>query len=116
MNWYIKVIRNFVNFKGRARRKEYWMFQLFNFLIAFSLGVVAGIVDLVSKSGNLWLDGTNLAYTLFIFLPSLAVGVRRIHDIGRTGWWVIVPVVGLVFLFFKTQPQDNDYGPNPKAI
>lgn len=114
MNWYIDVIKNYAVFSGRARRKEYWMFMLFNLLISFALGFIEGFLG---GPGIL-----SLIYTLAILIPSLAVTVRRLHDTGRSGWWVlisIVPILGIILLIFMlldSQPNENEYGQNPKAI
>ncbi|REE56267.1 uncharacterized membrane protein YhaH (DUF805 family) [Paenibacillus taihuensis] len=112
MHWYGKVISNYVGFTGRARRKEYWMFLLFNIIISIILGIIEGI----SGSGLL-----SKLYSLFIFLPSLAVTVRRLHDTGKSGWWVLiglVPIVGfivlLIFTCLDSDPGTNQYGENPK--
>jgi uncharacterized membrane protein YhaH (DUF805 family) len=113
MEWYLKVLKNYVGFSGRARRKEYWMFALFNFIIAFVIGFVEGFLNLVGVISTL--------YSLAIFLPSLAVSVRRLHDTGRSGWWLLIsliPLIGLiiliVFLCEDSKENENQYGPNPK--
>ncbi|TXI47329.1 MAG: DUF805 domain-containing protein [Lysobacter sp.] len=114
MNWYLDVIKNkYFNFDGRARRQEYWMFTLFN-IIAI---VILAIID--SFFGKPILQGL---YTLAIILPSLGVTVRRLHDTGRSGWWILiafVPFIGglilLVFTILDSQPGDNQYGANPKG-
>lgn len=120
MNWYLAVLKNYVGFSGRARRKEYWTFLLFNILIGIVLGIIEGIVGIAPES-----DTSVLAaiYALAVFLPALAVGVRRLHDIGRGGGWLLiglVPIIGvivlLVFLAKDSQSGDNEYGPNPKAL
>ncbi|MBO7747620.1 DUF805 domain-containing protein [Paenibacillus sp. MWE-103] len=113
MEWYLKVLQNYVGFTGRARRKEYWMFVLFNILVSIALAVVDGLLG----SGRL-LSGL---YSLAVLLPTLAVTVRRLHDTGRSGWWyfiILIPFVGaivlLVFVCLDGEPNDNQYGPNPK--
>lgn len=113
MNWYLGCWKKFAEFSGRARRTEYWMFVLFNFLASFAVGIVDGIVG-----ANGALVGL---YNLAVLIPSLAVGVRRLHDTGRSGWWMlisVIPVIGwivlLVFLCQDSQPGDNGYGANPK--
>ncbi len=118
MNWYIEVLKKYAVFSGRARRKEYWMFALFNFIISFLLGIVAGFAGAVI--------GTNLSilsilYTFAVLLPSIAVGVRRLHDTDRSGWWllvVLIPIIGwIALLIFSVQdstPGENNYGANPK--
>lgn len=119
MRWYIKVLKQYADFQGRARRKEYWWFFLVNVLIGFGLGVIeagAGIIDPTTGYGPL-----SGLYTLAILIPGFAVSVRRLHDTGRRGWWLLsglVPVIGpLVLLYFFVQDSEageNDYGPNPK--
>jgi uncharacterized membrane protein YhaH (DUF805 family) len=112
MDWYLQVLGKYVEFTGRARRKEYWMFALINAVIAISIGVVEGLLGSPGIIGGL--------YALFVFLPSLAVAIRRLHDSGKTGWWilvVLVPIIGLfVFIYFMVVPGDlgaNEHGPDP---
>ena len=112
MEWYVGVLKKYADFKGRARRKEYWMFFMFNFLISIGLGMV----DAMLGTGVL-----GMIYALAILLPSLAVGARRLHDIGKSGWWLLIgliPLVGLVLLYFLVQPsqsENNEYGAPPLA-
>ena len=119
MNWYLSAFKKYAVFTGRARRKEYWFFQLFNtlFLVAL-LGVDAITGMMRAHAGIGLLSGL---FGLATFLPSLGVLVRRLHDTGRSGWWILiglVPFVGgivlLVFMFLDSQPGNNQYGPNPK--
>jgi len=119
MNWYLEVLRKYAVFDGRARRKEYWMFFLFNLIIAFLLGLILGVIG-VSESISSALCGV---YLLAVLIPGLAVCVRRFHDSGRSGWWVLVglvPVVGgiavLIFMLLDSEPGSNQYGPNPKGV
>jgi len=118
MNWYLDVLKKYVVFSGRARRKEYWMFVLFNIIISIVLGFIDGMMGTGGHSGIGLLAGI---YTLAVLLPSIAVAVRRLHDTGRTGWWLLiafVPLIGalvlLVFMVLDSQPGTNAYGPNPK--
>lgn len=113
MNWYLDVLKKYAVFSGRARRKEYWMYMLFN-LIAY---VVVAIVDAVLTTAPL-LTGI---YALAVFLPTLGVTVRRLHDTGRSGWWILlglIPLIGAIILivFYATEGDqtDNAHGPNPK--
>ncbi len=108
MEWYLAVLKKYAEFTGRARRKEFWMFVLVNFVIALVLSVV----------GAETLSGL---YSLAVFIPTIAVGARRLHDTGRSGWWQLislVPLVGLIVLIiFMAQEgavDDNQYGSNPK--
>ena len=116
MNWYLEVLRKYAVFTGRARRKEYWMFILFNMIIAFAIGFVSGFTEAILGIGKILSTSTNLIYSLGILIPSIAVAIRRMHDIGRSGWWILFPFVNLVFLCFDSQPGDNEYGPNPKEV
>jgi uncharacterized membrane protein YhaH (DUF805 family) len=112
MDWYLKVVKNYVGFQGRARRKEYWMFFLFNVIIGFVIGFVDGLFNLSQVLSTL--------YSLAILLPSLAVGVRRLHDTGRSGLWLLIgliPLIGFIVLlifFCEDSKDENQYGPNPK--
>ncbi|MEU5540436.1 DUF805 domain-containing protein [Streptomyces sp. NPDC020362] len=115
MSWFIEALKKYAVFSGRARRKEYWMFALFSGIIYAVLAIVA----VVSKTPALLaLPGI---FYIGILLPSLAVGVRRLHDTGRSGWWLLfalVPLAGpitlLVFTCTDSQAGANQYGPNPK--
>lgn len=113
MEWYLKVLRQYGDFTGRARRKELWMFTLFSVIIS----LVLAIVDSQLPFGIL-----GIIYGLAVLLPSLAVGARRLHDIGRTGWWQLIsliPIIGTIVLivFWATDgdPGPNAHGPNPKT-
>lgn len=113
MEWYIDVLKKYVVFEGRARRKEYWMFALFNFTIIVALSVVEALLEMPPF--------ISLIYQLAVLLPSLAVSVRRLHDTNRSGWWmllVLVPIVGpivlLVFFALEGKPEENQHGVNPK--
>ena len=130
MKWWLTCIRKYVTFEGRARRKEYWMFTLFNVVFV----VVTMLLDILlfgatpdNPTSPRYL--TTL-YGLFVFLPTLTVVVRRLHDIGRSGWWLagyygvafvctilmITAVWMIVWMCFDSQAGENKYGPNPKQI
>ena len=120
MNWYLEVVKKYAVFSGRAQRMEYWMFALFNVIIAFALGIFEGIFGAIIGSD---LNILSFLYAAAILLPSLAVTVRRLHDTGRSGWWLfigLIPVIGwialLVFYVQDSQPGQNQYGSNPKEI
>lgn len=112
MNYYLKVIKNYAKFDGRARRKEYWIFALFNIIIACVLGAIEGAY------GN-YSDGDSGAFfslfQLFIFIPSLAVGVRRMHDANKSGWCLLIPLYNLILTFTPGTKGENKYGPDPKT-
>lgn len=118
MNWYLDVLKQYAVFTGRARRKEYWMFFLFNLIAAVVLGIIDGVLGL-SLSQGMGLLGS--LYALAVLLPSIGVTIRRLHDTNRSGWWCLiafVPLIGgivlLVFMLLDSTPGDNQYGPNPK--
>ena len=117
MNWYLGVLKKYVVFRGRARRREYWMFTLFSVIITVVLAVLERIAGPFHESRVL-----ATLYSLAVFLPTLAVAVRRLHDTGRSGWWLLigfVPFIGWiilsVFLVLDSQPGENQYGANPKG-
>lgn len=120
MNWYLKALRQYVDFNGRARRSEYWYFVLFSFLISIGLSLVDvfafGISPMTGESGLL----SNL-YSLAVLLPTLGVTVRRLHDVGKSGWYILIaliPLIGAIWLlilfFTDSKPGTNKWGPNPK--
>lgn len=115
MSWYLAVLRKYAVFTGRARRKEYWMFVLCNFLITVMLVFVLGFAGELLGLGGKLSDAGSVAYALAIFVPAFAVAVRRMHDLGRSGWWMVVPVANLVFLCLGGQAGENEFGPDPKA-
>jgi uncharacterized membrane protein YhaH (DUF805 family) len=119
MNWYIDAWKNYVNFQGRARRKAFWMFALFNIIAIVALTFVEGLIGLRGEGGYGILSGL---YSLAVILPALALAVRRLHDTGRSGWWILLgliplvgPIVLIVFYVTDSQPGTNQYGPNPKG-
>jgi uncharacterized membrane protein YhaH (DUF805 family) len=115
MNWYFKTLKKYAVFEGRAQRLEYWLFMLFSSIISASLkyvDITIGSFDIGAGFGPF-----SALYTLLIIIPGVAVSVRRLHDIGKSGWWFLitaVPILGLiVFLFFMvrdSQPEANKYG------
>lgn len=114
MNWYLKCIKQYADFSGRARRQEYWMFVLINILF----GIAAGIIDTI-----IGFNCVSYLYSLFVLIPSIAVCVRRLHDIGKSGYWILisfVPLVGAIILIVwacrEGDGADNEYGPNPKVV
>ena len=120
MNWYLQALKKYTVFTGRARRKEYWFFVLFNILISAALSVVDYVTGTYSSHYGMGLLGG--LYALGVLLPAIAVTIRRLHDTGRSGWWILialVPLIGgivlLVFMVLDSQPGDNEYGPSPKA-
>lgn len=110
MNWYLEVLRKYAVFVGRARRKEYWIFVLGNVIIGFVIGLVMGIAGANPNGVNVPV----LLFQLAILIPSLAVGVRRMHDTDHSGWWLLVPIVNLVFAVSAGTHGSNRFGVDPK--
>lgn len=120
MDWYLSVIRNYLGFSGRARRKEYWMFILVNFVLSAVLGILDSMLGLKIFGDKALLT---TVYGIVIFLPWWAVQFRRLHDTDRSAWWLlllVIPVIGwLVILAFNCQAGtvgNNRYGPSPKEF
>lgn len=114
MKYFIDAVKRYVDFSGRARRKEYWMYVLFYMIFAIAVGIVAGIIRMPLLTS---------LYSLALFLPTLGVSVRRLHDLGKSGWWFLlglIPVIGgiILLIWFCTEGEqaNNQYGPNPKAV
>jgi uncharacterized membrane protein YhaH (DUF805 family) len=120
MNWYIKVLKNYANFSGRARRKEFWFFALFNMIFAIAAAIVDNVLGIAFEDtgyGPLY-----CLYGLAVLIPGIAVSIRRLHDIGKSGWYyllVLIPCVGgIILLVFALTPgdtYDNEFGSDPKA-
>ena len=117
MDWYLKVLKQYTRFHGRARRKEYWYFYLINFLITIVLLFLDRFILRQTEGIGFLLA----IYTLGVLLPSIAVAIRRLHDIGKSGWWYLInfiPLIGgLIFLYFTvldSEPGQNKFGRNPK--
>lgn len=132
MKWYLKVLRQFADFRGRARRKEYWMFLLFNIIFLIIAATIDNLLgttfkvdpeyDAYGSGGALPYGWVYVLYALFVFLPGLSVGVRRLHDVGKSGWMMfiaLIPIIGAIWLLvlYCTDSQDgpNKWGDNPKS-
>ena len=120
MDWYLSVWKKYAVFSGRAQRAEYWYFVLFNCLAIIGLVIIDSITGSFDDDAGIGL--LSGLYYLGVLLPSLAVTVRRLHDTGRSGWWMLIALLpflgGLILLFFAvqdSQPGGNQYGLNPKG-
>jgi uncharacterized membrane protein YhaH (DUF805 family) len=121
MEWYLLVLKKYAEFNGRARRKEYWMYALINILIIFVLEIAGfALIKNVTVVGYIFLALLGI-YSLATLIPSLAVGIRRLHDTGKSVWWIFIslipfvgPIILLIFLVKDSDPGTNLYGPNPK--
>ena len=104
MKFYLKVLQNYATFKGRASRSEYWYFVLFNIIFSIVLGFVSGLVDL------------SILYTIYslaVLIPSIAVAVRRMHDVGKSGWYILIPIYDLILACTQGVKGENEYGTEP---
>jgi uncharacterized membrane protein YhaH (DUF805 family) len=115
MKWYLKVLNQYTDFNGRARRKEYWMFFLFNFLFSLLALALDNLVGMTME--GLFYGPLFSIYAIAVFIPGLAVAVRRLHDVGKSGWMVLInfiPLIGtiwfLVLLATNSKPGPNQYG------
>ena len=106
MNYYLKVVKNFNVFTGRARRSEYWYFVLVNWVVTIILGKVFGYLGL---------EFISTAYALAMIIPGISGGVRRMHDVGKSGWYLLIPVYNLILAVTEGEKGDNAYGPDPKS-
>ena len=120
MSWYLEVLKKYAVFSGRARRKEYWYFFLFNIFVSIFLGVIDGVTG--SSSAGAGMGMLSGIYSLAVLIPGIAVTVRRLHDTDRNSWWLLIgliPIIGaiilVVFMLQDSEPGDNQYGSNPKG-
>ena len=115
MNWYLECLRQYGYLNGRARRSEYWYFNLINLIIVLAIDFI--FTPILGFSSIIIIR----LYALAVFMPSVAVTVRRLHDIGKSGWFILlalIPLVGaivlLIFYCTDSEPGENQWGPNPK--
>ena len=108
MNYYLHVLKEkYADFNGRARRAEFWQFVLFNFIISFVLGLIDGML--------FGYRAISALYSLAVLVPGIAVGVRRMHDIGKSGWFIIIPFYNIYLATLEGNKGPNEYGPDPKG-
>lgn len=105
MNYYLKTLKNYATFSGRARRSEYWFFFLFNAIISVLLNIVGTFLDLPILGS---------IYSLGILIPSIAVGIRRMHDVNKSGWFLLIPIYNLVLACTNGTQGENSFGSDPK--
>lgn len=106
LSYYVKALQNYSEFSGRARRSEYWYFMLFNLIISF----VMGIIDALFGMGG-WLSNI---YSIAVLLPGIAVSIRRMHDINKSGWYIMIPLYNLILCCTEGGKGANQYGVDPK--
>lgn len=100
-----KVFQNYATFTGRANRPEYWWFFLFNILVGIGFNILSLMIPAIVY--------LNILYTLATIIPSIAVGVRRMHDVGKSGWFILIPIYNLILFCTEGDNGTNEYGPNP---
>lgn len=105
MEYYLMVLKNYTGFSGRARRSEYWYFALFSAIVSVGLGFIGGLVGFEMLS---------TVYSVAVLLPSIAVGVRRMHDVGKSGWFLLIPIYNLILACTAGEAGPNQYGADPK--
>ncbi|MDP3917869.1 MAG: DUF805 domain-containing protein [Candidatus Woesebacteria bacterium] len=104
MHYYIEAIKKYAVFKGRSSRKQYWMFVLFNFIISLVLVLVEVLLGIDSNSVL-----SNI-YSMAVLIPSIAIGVRRMHDLDKSGWFLLIPIYNFILTLTKGTEGDNEYG------
>ena len=121
MDWMLMPLRRYAEFSGRSQRKEYWMYTLFLFIVSIVIGIIEGILGINTMIGGVYGPLTVLLL-LGTLVPSIAVGIRRLHDTDRSGWWLLialVPLIGaivlLVFYVSDGTSGSNRFGPDPKG-
>ncbi len=111
MNYYFEVLKKYAVFSGRASRKEYWMFSLFNIIIMFVLGLILAVIGITYEKADLLVN----IYSLAVALPSIAVTIRRMHDVNKSGWFMLIPFYNFILTVTDGTKGDNKYGPDPKG-
>ena len=106
--YFLKVLKNYANFEGRARRREYWYFTLFYYLLSLPLIFVDQAID--PEIGY-----AGIIYSLGMIIPSIAVAVRRMHDVGKSGWYILIPIYNLILACTNGDVGINEYGNDPKG-
>lgn len=106
------VLQNYANFNGRARRREYWMFTLLSTIISIVIGIVDRTTGLTFGAAQTGILGA--IYSLAILIPSFAVAIRRMHDIDKSGWFILIPIYNIVLLATEGDKGPNQYGADPK--
>ena len=105
MDYYLSALQDYASFNGRASRSEYWYFLLFNLIIAFLFTIIgiAAEMPLISP-----------LYTAAVLLPAVGVSIRRMHDVGKSGWYILIPIYNLILACTEGEKGANQYGPDPK--
>lgn len=116
MKYFIHALKNYANFNGRARRKEYWFFQLFQIIIVFGLSFLAGLLSHLNEGLGIFASVLAVIALIGFVIPGLAVTVRRMHDVGKEWWYMLIPIYSLILVFTEGQAGPNEYGEDPKML
>lgn len=109
LNNYVATLKKFADFNGRARRSEYWYFVLVNFLVMMAFNFMS-----IALNGSSFVGLLSVLFNLVVLVPSIAVAVRRMHDVGKSGWYALIPVYNLILACTEGTAEENEYGANPK--
>lgn len=112
MKYYLQAFRKYAQFTGRSTRKEYWYFVLFNTIFTYATILIPYYIEMYSSNYSFWGVMPFWIYCMGAMLPSLAVGVRRMHDVGKSGWFILIPIYSLVLAVMASEPMTNKWG-NP---
>jgi uncharacterized membrane protein YhaH (DUF805 family) len=113
MHYYLTVLKKYAVFSGRARRAEFWYFFLFSSIIVFVLGFVEGLAGIAPGTDESFLG---IMYQLAVVVPSIAVSVRRVHDVNKSAWFLLIPIYNVILVVTDGTKGHNKYGPDPKEV
>ncbi len=113
MNYYISVLKKYAVFNGRASRAEYWYFALFNAIITLALGLIEVVLNIGITTNESVLANI---YQLAVLIPAITVGIRRMHDVDKSGWFLLIPIYSFILAVTEGTRGKNKYDPNPKII
>lgn len=115
-NIFLSIVQNnYKNFDGRARRREFWMFQLAVMIVFFALAIVAGILGAIANFLGMIGGLVIMVAMLAIIIPSIALAVRRMHDVNKPGWFIFIPIYSFILTITEGDKGANQYGEDPKA-
>ncbi|MBS1646551.1 MAG: DUF805 domain-containing protein [Bacteroidetes bacterium] len=100
--YYLHVLKNYAQFDGRARRSEFWYYALFSLIISIILEIISPTLDRV--------------YAVATLVPSIAVGIRRMHDVNKSGWFILIPIYNIILYCTPGDAGSNEYGADPKEV
>ncbi len=115
INHTIAVLRRYAEFTGRSSRAEYWYFLLGWIVLSVLLGIILGVVDSVLGLGSYKVNIVIVIFNLALIIPYFAVSIRRMHDVDKSGWFLLIPIYNLVLVASSGVVGDNRFGPDPKV-